>query len=208
MNLQHYYIAFTKALPLRFCNDILEYAKTKQEKMALTGGVDNKNLSKKEIKNIQKIRNSNIIWMEDRWIYKEIIPFVKEANKIGKWNFNFDYSESCQFTKYGPGQYYGWHCDSYNEPYNHPNNINSHGKIRKLSVTCSLSDPSEYVGGELEFNFNDPLKNKKMNIKKCTEILPKGSLVVFPSFVWHRVCPVQSGIRHSIVVWNLGYPFQ
>ena len=146
--------------------------------------------------------------MEDKWIYKEIIPYVNEANKIGKWNFNWDYSESCQFTKYGPGQYYGWHCDSYNEPYNHPNNINSHGKIRKLSVTCSLSDPSEYVGGELEFNFNDPLKNKKMNIKKCTEILPKGSLVVFPSFVWHRVRPIQSGVRHSIVIWNLGYPFK
>ena len=208
MNLQHYYIPFTNVLPLRFCNDVLEYGKTKQEEMAITGAVGNKDLSKKEIKNIQKIRNSNIVWMEDKWIYKEIIPYVHEANKIGKWNFNWDYSESCQFTKYGPGQYYGWHCDSYSEPYNHPNNINSHGKIRKLSVTCSLSDPSEYVGGELEFNFNDPLKNKKMNIKKCTEILPKGSLVVFPSFVWHRVCPVQSGIRHSIVIWNLGYPFQ
>ena len=208
MNLQHYYIAFTNVLPLRFCNDVLEYGKTKQEEIALIGGMNNKNLSKKEIKNLQKTRNSNIVWMEDKWIYKEIIPYVNQANKIGKWNFNWDYSESCQFTKYGPGQYYGWHCDSYNEPYNHPNNINSHGKIRKLSVTCSLSDPSEYVGGELEFNFNDPLKNKKMNIKKCTEILPKGSLVVFPSFVWHRVCPVQSGIRHSIVIWNLGYPFQ
>ena len=55
---------------------------------------------------------------------------------------------------------------------------------------------------------------KKLNkasdpyIKKCTDILPKGSLVVFPSFVWHRVCPVKKGSRYSLVIWNLGWPFK
>ena len=29
-----------------------------------------------------------------------------------------------------------------------------------------------------------------------------------PSFVWHRVCPVKSGERNSLVIWNLGYPFK
>ena len=82
------------------------------------------------------------------------------------------------------------------------------GKIRKLSVTCSLSDPSEYTGGELEFNFNDPEKTKKQNIRKCIEILPKGSICVFPSFVWHRVCPVKKGTRYSLVIWNLGESFK
>jgi PKHD-type hydroxylase len=71
-----------------------------------------------------------------------------------------------------------------------------------------LSDPSDYKGGELEFNFNHPLKSKKDNIKKCTEILPRGSIVVFPSFVWHRVCPVEEGTRYSLVIWNLGHPFK
>ena len=75
-------------------------------------------------------------------------------------------------------------------------------------MTCSLSNPSEYTGGELEFNFNNPEKNKKQNIKKCTEILPRGSIVVFPSFVWHRVCPVFKGTRYSLVIWNLGYPYR
>ena len=28
---------------------------------------------------------------------------------IGTW------SESCQFTRYGTGQYYGWHCDSWDK---------------------------------------------------------------------------------------------
>ena len=151
--------------------------------------------------------------MKDRWIYKEVHPYIHEANKKAGWNFDWDWSESAQFTKYGVGQYYGWHCDSWIQPYQRKQNEDGswpmdHGKIRKLSVTISLNDPSEYEGGNLEFDFRNLDPDKKGNIKKCTEILPKGSLVVFPSFVWHRVCPAKSGKRKSLVIWNLGYPFQ
>lgn len=209
MNLLNHYWYFSNALTPRFCDEILQYGKNHQEQIALTGGAFNKEkLSKKEIKNIKKKRNSHIVWMNDKWIYKEILPYVIEANKNAGWNFNFDWSEACQFTKYSPGQYYGWHCDSWEVPYNQPNSLELHGKIRKLSVTCSLSHPSEYEGGELEFNFNNPEKSKKQNIRKCIEILPRGSIVVFPSFVWHRVCPVKKGTRYSLVVWNIGYPYQ
>ena len=38
--------------------------------------------------------------------------------------------------------------------------------------------------------------------------LKKGGIVVFPSFVWHRVKPVTKGIRYSLVVWILGQPFK
>ena len=86
--------------------------------------------------------------------------------------------------------------------------LNTYGKIRKLSVTVSLSDPSEYKGGELEFDFRNLDPDKKRNVRKCKEILPKGSIVIFPSFCWHRVCPVKSGTRYSLVVWNLGRPYK
>lgn len=208
MNLQNHYWYFTGVLTPKFCNEVLEYGKKHQEEIARTGGFDKEKLSKEEIKNIQKKRNSNIVWLNDKWIYREIQPYIHIANEKAGWNFDWNFSESCQFTKYGVNQYYGWHCDSWEIPYNRPNDLNSHGKIRKLSVTCSLSDPSEYEGGELEFNFNNPEKNKKQNIKKCTEILPRGSIVVFPSFVWHRVCPVFKGTRYSLVIWNLGYPYR
>ena len=214
MNLLHHYYYFEKALPDRFCEDLKKHAKNKQEQIAVTGIIGQERdikknpLNKKELKLLKKKRDSKIVWMDDRWIYEEVMPFVHEANKKAGWNFDFDFAETSQFTKYGKNQYYDWHCDSFELPYNQPNNVNLHGKIRKLSVTCTLSDPSEYKGGELEFNFNNPEKTKKQNIKKCLEILPKGSLVVFPSFVWHRVCPVTKGTRHSLVIWNLGYPFQ
>ena len=37
---------------------------------------------------------------------------------------------------------------------------------------------------------------------------PKGSIIVFPSYVLHQVKPVTAGLRYSLVVWTLGYPFR
>tara|TARA_R100001369_G_scaffold48180_1_gene74664 strand:+ start:2221 stop:2844 length:624 start_codon:yes stop_codon:yes gene_type:complete len=207
MNLVNYYWYFTSAIPLKICDDITKYGKQLQHQMAVTGGFDKQKLNKKLINNLKKKRNSDVVWMEDRWIYKEIQPYIQKANKDSGWNFNWDHSEACQFTTYKKKQFYDWHCDSWDKTYYQPNTP-SHGKIRKLSVTVTLSDPKDYKGGELEFDFRNTDPDKKPNIKKCIEILPKGSLVVFPSFLWHRVCPVKSGERNSLVIWNLGYPFK
>lgn len=217
MNLKNYYYYFQSALSPKLCDDILNYGKSHQSEMAVTGGVTREKeenggkLSKKDIKNIQKKRKSDIVWLSDNWIYRELHPYIHEANKRAGWNFQWDFSESCQFTKYGIGQYYGWHCDSWEVPYNKPEDKNTHGKIRKLSVTISLNDPSEYVGGNLQFDFRNQVdweRNKKAKVKTCTEIRPRGSIIVFPSFVWHRVEPVTKGTRYSLVVWNLGWPFK
>jgi PKHD-type hydroxylase len=207
MNLENYYWYFTSVLSHKFCDDLIKHAKSKQEKLALTGYLKEEQLTKKVVKDLKKQRNSNVVWLNDQWIYKEIHPYIAAANKNAGWNFDWDWSENCQFTKYSKNQFYDWHCDSFEKPYNDPDNINFHNKIRKLSVTVSLSDPKDYKGGELEFDFrNKTLKNK--TIVKCKEILPKGSIVVFPSHVWHRVRPVTKGIRYSLVIWNLGYPFK
>ena len=208
MNLTNYYWYFQSVIPLKICDDISKYGKQLKDQTALTGGYQVKELNKKQIRNFKKKRNSDIVWMNDRWIYNEIQPYIHQANANAGWNFQWDFSESCQFTKYKKGQYYGWHCDSWEKPYDAPQNPNSHGKIRKLSVTVTLSDPKDYKGGELEFDFRNLDPDKKPNIRKCKEILPKGSLVVFPSFVWHRICPVKSGERNSLVIWNLGHPYQ
>ena len=206
MNLMNYYWYFQSAVPARICDDIIKYGRSIQDQMAVTGGFGDKKLNKKEIKDLRQKRDSNIVWMNDRWIYKEIQPYVHSANASAGWNFDWDYSESCQFTKYNKNQYYDWHCDSWDQPYQEGA---TKGKIRKLSVTVSLSEGGkDYTGGELEFDFRNQDPDKKRNIRKCKEILPKGSLVVFPGFVWHRVCPVKKGSRCSLVVWNLGAPYK
>ena len=190
MNLNNYYWYFKSAVPSRICDEIVKYGLSKAEIMARVGGYNSKKLSKTEINDMKRKRNSNVVWMDDAWIYKELQPFVDLANEHAGWNFNWERSESCQFTKYKINQYYDWHCDSYSLPYTEGN---SKGMIRKLSMTCQLTDGSEYKGGELEFDFRqyDPhMRDESKHLQKATEILPKGSIIVFPSFVWHRVKPV------------------
>jgi PKHD-type hydroxylase len=208
MNLKHYYWFFQKALSHKFCDDLIKHGLSlKTKETALTMGLqDSKNLNKKEIKNLKKIRDSKIVWMNDDWIYKKILPFVQSANKSAGWNFQFDWSESCQFTIYDRNQHYDWHCDSWLEPYTNKD-INHNGKIRKISCIVSLTDPSKYTGGELEFDFRNHDGTKKPQTHICEVIKPKGSIVVFPSFVYHRVKPVTKGTRYSLVIWNIGNPF-
>ena len=209
MNLKHYYWYWKNAIPRRLCDEIINYGLRHQQGRAITGGQGQhrdliKNpLSTKELKNLKKKRDSNIVWMNDDWIYKEILPYVQDSNSKADWNFQWRGSENCQFTIYTKGQYYGWHQDGGHESYKLPGALQ--GKIRKLSMSVSLSDQKEYSGGNLEFDFRAIPKNKPW---VCKEINSKGSLVVFPSFLWHRVTPVTRGTRYSLVSWYLGDPFK
>ena len=211
MNISNYYWFFKAAVPARICDDIIKYGLAHSEQLARTGGYGDRELTKDEVKDMKRKRNSDIVWLDDPWIYKELHGYIHDANKFAGWNFDWDYSESCQFTKYKLNQYYDWHQDSWDKPYNKPNSVNEHGKIRKLSMTLQLTDGSEYQGGELEFDFRnyDPhMRDESKHLRRAKEILPKGSIIVFPSFVWHRVKPVTKGVRYSLVMWNLGYPFK
>ena len=67
-------------------------------------------------------------------------------------------------------------------------------------------DGTEYEGGNLEFDFGT--LSGKDRIKICEEIKPKGSIIVFPSFLPHRVSPITKGTRYSLVLWSLGPPWQ
>jgi PKHD-type hydroxylase len=200
MNFKDNYWYFKSALSPRFCDDVIKYSLQQKAELAKTGD-DNQTLTKK--------RNSDVVWLNDSWIYKEVHPYVHMANENAGWNFEWDRSEQCQFTKYKVGQYYDWHADSWPKPYDKEGPYK--GKVRKLSMTCQLTDGSEYEGGELEFDFRNyepPLRDESKHLTQCKEILPKGSIVVFPSFLWHRVKPITKGIRYSLVLWHLGYPFK
>tara|TARA_R110000803_G_scaffold41257_2_gene88805 strand:- start:192 stop:821 length:630 start_codon:yes stop_codon:yes gene_type:complete len=209
MNISNHYWYFKSAVPSKICDDIIKYGLSQTETMARTGGYGDKKLSEQEIKDMKRRRNSDLVWLSEPWIYKELQPYIHMANKNAGWNFEWSRSEPCQFTKYKLNQYYDWHCDSWEKPYENKGPDN--GKIRKLSMTCQLTDGSEYEGGELEFDFRNyepHMREEDKHLKKAKEVLPKGSIIVFPSFVWHRVKPVTKGTRYSLVMWNLGYPFK
>jgi len=208
MNLTNYFWWFKSAVPSHICDEIVRYGLQIKEETARTGGYgDRKRLDQQQIKDLKTKRDSNIVWIDENWIYKEVHPFIRQANTQAGWNYEWNHSEPCQFTKYDKGQHYGWHSDSWFKPYDQ-SNTPSHGKIRKLSVTLSLSDEKDYKGGELEFDLRNLDPDIKRNTMLCKEIKPKGSLVVFPSFVWHRVKPVTKGSRYSLVIWSLGWPFK
>ena len=203
MNLENYYWWFDSIIPSRVCDEIIKYGKSKNSQQALTGDFqDKEKLNEEDEKKLKKLRDSRVVFLDELWVYKEITPFINIANQNAKWNFTWERTESCQVTEYGPHQYYGWHCDAWKYPYSEP--PWRKGLIRKLSIILSLSDPSDYEGGELEFDLKqEPEPTKRI----CKEIKSKGSIVVFPSFMWHRVKPVTKGIRHSLVAWNLGKPY-
>jgi len=206
MNLENYYYCFEGALPTRICDDLVAYGEQQVTQIALTGDFDGKiPEDQKDISRLYKTRNSSIVWMNDSWIYNSILPLVHEANRVANWNFEWIKSENCQWTKYAETQHYTWHQDSWAKPYNKPNDPDN-GLIRKLSVTVSLVDGDSYEGGDLEFDLRNN-GDSTSNIITSQPARKKGSVIVFPSFVWHRVAPVTRGTRYSLVIWNLGRPF-
>jgi|TARA_R100001086_G_scaffold220111_1_gene136975 PKHD-type hydroxylase len=205
MLLKHDYWYFPSAIPSEKCDQIVLKCLKQKSKKAITGTESKKlksksKLNKKDLLDLKKTRNSNIVWINDVAVKNMIEPYVNSANTNSGWNFEVDQAESIQFTHYGKNQHYDWHFDCWDTPY-------SNGRIRKLSAIVLLSDPKSYKGGDLEFQlFNR--NTGEVKIIKCNEIRSKGSVVVFPSFLRHRVTPVTKGFRNSLVMWITGFPFK
>ena len=101
--------------------------------------------------------------------------------------------EPAQFTEYPKKGFYDWHMDlnAFGQTGEHP--------VRKISMTCLLSDPTEFTGGDLLFS--------EMN-EKAPVPLKQGQAIFFASFLRHTVAPIKKGIRRSLVMWFGGPPFK
>jgi PKHD-type hydroxylase len=167
----------------------------------------------------EDLRVSQVKWFErDNFIPKDIndkiINGLQIANQNADWNVSIDYFENYQYTQYTadrhkPG-FYTWHTD-------HGGFKNKDGTIRKLSITIQLSDPDEYNGGHFQWlepvnEFNQLTKEKVVDVHKMVCSAPFsakaiGTMIVFPSFVYHQVTPVTMGTRKSLVGWACGQPY-
>jgi len=159
-----------------------------------------------------KHRDSEVSFLNYKWIYEKINPLLQEANVKSGWKFEYDTAEQLQFTVYRPGQYYNWHQDGGSDntfiyTKDNTNATSHHGLVRKISMTLNLSPPNDYEGGKLKLDFGPHTKDNE-RYKEVNEISTQGSVVFFPSFVWHQVTPVTSGTRYSLVMWVLGKPFK
>ena len=146
-----------------------------------------------------KLRKSKITWLNDLYLRQQLFNSVDLYNKQN-WNYDLDGCGAIQYGIYSDGGYYDWHIDVEAEiP-----NINGKYLTRKLSMTIWLNDPYEYEGGEFDIEVNGPRKDIRYETLK----LSKGSIIIFPSHIWHRVRPVTSGVRKSLVTWFRGPPFR
>lgn len=140
----------------------------------------------------KKIRDSEVSWLvpdaNSDWLFSRLSGIISQSNHRF-FMYDIDGIESIQYTKYNENQHYTWHWDV---------SFGWQSFIRKISVVVMLSDPDEYEGGELEIcyngNFEDTQKLK----------LNKGDAVLFASWMPHKVHPVISGNRKTLVTWVMG----
>ena len=160
--------------------------KEKPEQAKVGGGKDGKQDTKKRVTTISWIPFHKMPEM-----YKVIENQLSIVNLNHMMFDNVRLTEPAQFTEYPKGGFYDWHMDlnAFGQTGQHP--------VRKISMTCLLSDPSEFKGGDLAF---DDSKSKIT--------LQQGQAVFFASFMKHRVEPVKKGIRRSLVMWFGGTPFK
>ena len=155
------------------------------------------------------VRKSGIFFSSEQWLFDLIWPFMQEANKDAGWEYDISGCEAIQITKYDSSDYYHWHKDGngcHRSKYQEPDNTWLNGNVRKLSMTVLLSD--DYTGGDFQIA---SLNSGKGDFEVTVHTPPVegvGSIIVFPSFVMHRINPVKEGVRYSLVAWFVGTPFK
>lgn len=138
-----------------------------------------------------EIRKTDVVWRNILDPVGTVLQsYIREANKQAGWNFDISNYQNVQVGRYTEGGHYDWHKDSF---YPDDNNLQ-----RKLSAILLLNDPLEFEGGKLEIKEAD----------KDVLLSTRGTVIVFPSFLEHRVTPILSGVRHSAVCWAIGPAFK
>ncbi|WP_420418002.1 2OG-Fe(II) oxygenase [Pacificispira sp.] len=145
-----------------------------------------------------QVRQSGLVWLPDGeteegeafgWVSQRLARLVGDANR-DTFRYVLDgFEERLQLAGYGPGHYYDWHIDR------------GRGAVagrRKLTLSVQLSDPADYLGGELELNADGhPFQAPR----------DQGTLIAFAAHTIHRVAPVVTGTRLSLVAWIHGPDF-
>jgi len=173
------YFCWKNELSSEICQKIINLS----EKNWISAKVDDKS--------IQSDRKSDIVWTSEKWVYDLISPYMFSANEQAKWRYNIRSAENCQLTRYTKDNFYNWHIDGMGSH----SELQQNGDTRKLSMSIILN--SDYKGGDFEMR----------GLKEKIPRLEEGSIIVFPSFLEHRVTPVTKGIRYSLVAWFLGPPY-
>ena len=141
-----------------------------------------------------KKRITTISWIPFNAMPQMYTIIERTMLQVNGNHFGYDgmrLSEPAQFTEYPKGGFYDWHMDA-------EVNCRFEPPVRKISMTILLSDPSEFVGGDLEFMTEG---------NKPPQLL-QGQAIFFCSLIRHRVNKVKKGVRRSLVMWFGVTPFK
>lgn len=120
------------------------------------------------------------------WIFDKLEFAVEKM--IGHFGFDVaGFFEGAQLYRYPTGGFLNPHMDI----------GKGHMSTRKLGITVQLSAENAYDGGDLEFVDSEQTAPRDL-----------GTIVVFPTYMLHRVSPVTRGERISLVSWVHGPPFR
>ena len=157
----------------------------------LFSGENNFSERKAKIAFINKVDNYNL------WFYNKMNTLIGYYNDN---NFGFDLTgyDYMQYAEYTESCHQNYHMDmNFSLDLNYISDT-----LRKLSVVLMLSEPGvDFTGGEFLLNLSHESRAENIPLRK-------GSVVLFPSFIIHKVAPVTSGLRKTIVVWTIGPKFK
>ena len=239
MNLHYQYYWFKEVIPHDMCDKIIQMGNKRIEQVKKNGNntsgttsgsnekKEDERISAKELTPKEQLETGNeyysrdceVSWFNDQWLYDLVWPYLLEANKESGWNWDIEWAEGFQFTKYTKDGLYNWHNDGGSDhhgkyikdneglPNPYSDDPTFEGRVRKISMTMNLTDPKEYDGGKLKFDLSKT-HDSGIDIMEIEEINRKGSIVFFPSFMSHTITPITRGTRYSLVLWVLGQPWR
>ena len=214
MKLTNEWYYFIDAITPEKCDEIIELGhqlKFEEGRADIGEGeytAEERKIGRKNIHGKSKFRDSGTAFTDNQDLYDLVFPFMMHANQEAGWGFDVVSCETPQITQYKKGQFYNWHSDGTSDRLSMytkeevGDNKLMLGNVRKLSMTILLND--DYKGGQFQFRSFD----KGKPVVKNPPIKSKGSIVIFPSSLLHRVTPVTKGVRYSVVAWFLGPPFK
>lgn len=136
-------------------------------------------------------RNTSVVFAPyDYWLADKMTAVAHEANAACGWDYLVEGREAIQFARYGEGQHYHWHVDTFT--------LAGRPTDRKITCVALLNDVSEWEGGELQLRLYQEYKAP----------LEKGTVIAFPSILEHRVTPVLKGFRYTATIWFNGPRFR
>jgi len=148
-------------------------------------------------------RKGRVHWLpfaaDTRWVYEAIDEVVHQANRE-VYGLPLTEIEPFQVSRYAPGDHFDVHADF---GYLHA--------TRHLTISVQLSDPFAYTGGRLQFlgasYAHEGQARASWDTLQGEAQIARGSVTVFPAYATHRVTPIVSGERFSLVGWVRGKPY-